>query len=84
MKRTLRTAGVALLFLAGSLTLAVLAASLFGLPAKDLPAVALLLAVAGGGSGLLALLLIRSAVLGRLGGVRAQLVGAGLIGSLLL
>ena len=45
---------------------------------------AVLLAVAGGGSGLLALLLIRPAVLGRLGGVRAQLVGAGLIGSLLL
>ncbi|HLL99131.1 MAG TPA: ATP-binding protein, partial [Rubrobacteraceae bacterium] len=32
----------------------------------------------------LALILIRPAVLGRLGGVRAQLVGAGLIGSLLL
>ncbi|MDQ4126623.1 MAG: hypothetical protein M3151_01475, partial [Actinomycetota bacterium] len=64
MKRTLRTAGIALLFLAGSLALAVLAAYLFGLPTKDLPAVALLLAAAGGGSGLLALLLIRSAVLG--------------------
>ena len=45
---------------------------------------AVLLGVAGGGVGLLALLLIRPAVLGRLGGVRAQLVGAGLIGSLLL
>ena len=84
MKRALRTAGVALLFLAGSLAMAVLAASLFGLPARDLPAVAALLAVAGGGSGLLALALIRPAVLGRLGGVRAQLVGAGLVGSLLL
>jgi signal transduction histidine kinase len=61
MKGSLRTAGVALLFLAASL-----------------------LAVAGGGSGLLALLLIRPAVLGRLGGVRAQLVGAGLVCSLLL
>jgi signal transduction histidine kinase len=84
MKRALRTAGVSLLFLAGSLALAVFAASLFGVPAADLPAVAVLLAVAGGGSGLLALILIRPAVLGRLGGVRAQLVGAGLIGSLLL
>jgi len=84
MKRALRTAGVGLVFLAGSLAIAVFAASLFGLPAKDLPAVALLLAVAGGGSGLLALALIRPAVLGRLGGVRAQLVGAGLVGSLLL
>jgi signal transduction histidine kinase len=84
MKSSLRTAGVALLFLTASLALAVFAASLFGVPAADLPAVALLLGVAGGGSGLLALLLIRPAVLGRLGGVRAQLVGAGLVCSLLL
>jgi signal transduction histidine kinase len=84
MKRALRTAGAALLFLAGSLALAIFSASLFGIPSTDLPAVAVLLALSGGGSGLLALLLIRPAVLGRLGGVRAQLVGAGLIGSLLL
>ncbi len=84
MKRALRTAGVALLFLAASLALAIFAASLFGVPSADLPAVAVLLAVAGGGGGLLALLLIRPAVLGRLGGVRAQLVGASLICSLLL
>lgn len=84
MKNSLRTASVSLMFLAGSLGLAVLSASLFGIPAGDLPDVAVLLAVAGGGGGILALLLIRPAVLGRLGGVRAQLVGAGLIGSLLL
>jgi signal transduction histidine kinase len=84
MKGTLRTAGVALLFLVGSLALAIFAAFLLGVPSADLPAVAVLLTVAGGGGGLLALLLIRPAVLGRLGGVRAQLVGAGLIGSLLL
>jgi signal transduction histidine kinase len=84
MKGTLRTTGLALLFLAVSLAAALLAAVLFGLPAEDLPIVALLLAAAGGGSGLVALLLIRPAVLGRLGGVRAQLVGAGLVGSLLL
>jgi signal transduction histidine kinase len=84
MKRALRTAGAALLFLAGSLALAVFAASFFGVPSADLKPVAVLLGVAGGGSGLLALLLIRPAVLGRLGGVRAQLVGGGLIGSLLL
>jgi signal transduction histidine kinase len=84
MKRTLRTAGIAFAFLTGSLALAILAASLFGVPVSDLTAVAVLLGVAGGGSGLLALILIRPAVLGRLGGVRAQLVGAGLIGSLLL
>jgi signal transduction histidine kinase len=46
--------------------------------------VAILLAVAGGGSGLLALILVRPTVLGRLGGVRAQLVGASLVCSLLL
>jgi signal transduction histidine kinase len=84
MTRALRTAGVALLFLAASLALAIFAASLFAVPSADLPAVAVLLAVAGGGGGLLALLLIRPAVLGRLGGVRAQLVGASLICSLLL
>jgi len=84
MKRALGTAAVSLLFLAGSLALALFAASLFGVPAADLPAVAVLLAVAGGGSGLLALILVRPAVLGRLGGVRAQLVGAGLVCSLLL
>ena len=84
MKRVLLTTAIALLFLAGSLVLALLAASLFGVPAADLGPVAVLLGVAGGGVGLLALLLIRPAVLGRLGGVRAQLVGAGLIGSLLL
>ena len=69
MRGTLRTAGVALLFLAVSLAA---------------PLVAALLAGAGGGGGLLALLLIRPTVLGRLGGVRAQLVGAGLVGTLLL
>jgi signal transduction histidine kinase len=84
MKRALRSAGAALLFLAGSLALALCAASVLGVPPADLTAVAVLLGVAGGGSGLLALLLIRPSVLGRLGGVRAQLVGAGLIGSLLL
>jgi signal transduction histidine kinase len=84
MTKGFRTAGVALLFLAASLALAVFAASLLGLPARDLPAVAVLLGVAGGGSGLLALILIRPAFLGRLGGVRAQLVGASLVCSLLL
>ncbi len=84
MRGTLRTAGVALLFLAVSLAAALLAAMPLGLPTADLPLVAALLAGAGGGGGLLALLLIRPAVLGRLGGVRAQLVGAGLVGTLLL
>lgn len=84
MKRTLRTAGVAVLFLAAALGAAVVSAVVLGLPSGDLPLVALLLAGAGGGGGLLALLLVRPAVLGRLGGVRAQLAGASVIGSLLL
>ncbi len=84
MKASLRTAGLALLFLAVSLAAALLAAVLLRLPAADLPLVALLLAAAGGVGGLLALLLVRPAVLGWLGGVRAQLAGASLIGSLLL
>jgi len=85
MRETLRTLVLALLFLAGAwaVTLAV-GATLLGVPARDLPAVALLLAEVGGVVGLLALLLARPAVLGRLGGVRVQLVGAGLIGTLLI
>ncbi|CAA9455026.1 MAG: hypothetical protein AVDCRST_MAG14-1478 [uncultured Rubrobacteraceae bacterium] len=81
----LRTVGISLLFLAGALAIAILVGgTLLGLPSSDLPDVALLLAGAGGGVGLVALVVVRPAVLGRLGGVRAQLVGAGLIGSLLL
>ncbi len=85
MKTMVRTVFVALIFLLGALAVTIFAgATLIGVPTTDLPAVALLLAGAGGGGGALALVLVRPAVLGRLGGVRAQLVGAGLIGSLLL
>ena len=85
MRKSLRTAGVALLFFAGSLGVTLLlAATLFGVPEADLVAVALLLLAVGGGMGLLALLLMRPAVLERVGGVRGQLVGVGLICSLLL
>lgn len=77
--------GAALLFLAGSLALTLLfAATVFGVPRADLPAIALLLLGTGGGVGLVAALVLRPAVLGLIGGVRGQLVGAGLIGSLLL
>jgi DNA-binding response OmpR family regulator/signal transduction histidine kinase len=85
LKKLLRTVGAALLFLAGSFGVTLLvAATLFGVPGADLPAVALLLFAVGGGVGLLALLLMWPSVLGRVGGVRGQLVGTGLIGSLLL
>jgi len=77
-----RNAGVALVFLVVSLTTALAAAYLLGVPQPDLPNLAVLLAGVGAGSGLLALVL--SAALGRFGGVRGQLVGAGLVGSLLL
>jgi signal transduction histidine kinase len=74
-----------LLFFAGALAIAlVFAATLFGVPRSDLPAVGVLLLGVGGGGGLLALLLLHPAVLGLLGGVRAQMVAAVLLGSLLL
>ncbi|HET7479948.1 MAG TPA: HAMP domain-containing sensor histidine kinase [Rubrobacteraceae bacterium] len=76
-------AGLLVLF-AGLAVTVLVSAALFGIPAADVPDIALLLVGAGGAAGLVALLLVRPAVLGRLGGVRAQLVGAGLIGSLLL
>ncbi len=85
MRKSLRFGGAALLFFAGSLGITLLlAATLFGVPEADLGAVALLLVAVGGGVGLLALLLMRPAVLERIGGVRGQLVGVGLICSLLL
>ncbi len=74
-----------MLFLAASLGVTLLlAATLLGVPRADLVPVALLLLVVGGGVGLVALLSMWPTVLGRIGGVRGQLVGTGLIGSLLL
>ena len=85
MRSTTRTLIVALPFFVGAMGITLLCATaLFGVPRADLPGVALLLLVAGGGVGLAALLLLRPVVLARLGGVRGHLVGAGLVGSLLL
>jgi signal transduction histidine kinase len=85
MRSTARTLGVALPFFVGAMGITLLCATaLFGVPRADLPGVALLLLGAGGGVGLAALLLLRPVVLARLGGVRGHLVGAGLVGSLLL
>jgi signal transduction histidine kinase len=85
MARMFRGVALKLLFFAGALAVSlVCATSLFGVPAADLPAVGALLLGVGGAGGLAALILLRPAVLGRLGGMRGQLVGAGLLGSLLL
>ena len=85
MRRLAEILGVALAFFAGALAITLLCATaLFGVPRADLQGVALLLVGAGGGVGLAALLLLRPVVLARLGGVRGHLVGAGLVGSLLL
>jgi signal transduction histidine kinase len=85
MASMLRDVALTLLFFAGALAIAlVCATTLFGVPTGDLPAVGALLLGVGGAGGLAALVLLRPAVLGRLGGMRGQLVGAGLLGSLLL
>ena len=85
MARMLRSFAVALSFFAAALAITlVCAAILFGIPADDIPAVGVLLLGVGGAGGLAALILLRPAVLERLGGVRGQLIGSGLLGSLLL
>ena len=80
-----RTAAAALLFFAGALTITLASgAYVFGVPRGDVVAVAVLLCGVGGGVGLAALLLLHPEVLGRVGGVRGHIAGAGLIASLLL
>ena len=85
MASMFRDMALTLLFFAGALAIALVSATtLFGVPTVDLPAVGALLLGVGGAGGMAALVLLRPTVLGRLGGVRGQLVGAGLLGSLLL
>ena len=85
MASMFRDMALTLLFFAGALAITLVSATtLFGVPTVDLPAVGALLLGVGGAGGMAALVLLRPRVLGRLGGVRGQLVGAGLIGSLLL
>ncbi|HLL38156.1 MAG TPA: HAMP domain-containing sensor histidine kinase [Rubrobacteraceae bacterium] len=85
MTSSVRTVGVGLLFLAGALGITIaFAALVFGVPTGDIPKLALVLASVGGGLGLLALLLMWPTVLRKISGLRGQLVGIGLIGSLLL
>ena len=79
-----RSLGVALLFLTGSLAITIVAsATLFSVPSGDVPELTLVLAGVGAGVGSLALLLTQPTVLGRIGGVRGQLVGFGLVSNLL-
>ena len=83
--KLVRTASAALLFFAGALTITLASgAYVFGVPRGDVVAVAVLLCGVGGGVGLAALLLLHPEVLGRVGGVRGHIAGAGLIASLLL
>ena len=82
-----RRAVVALsaLAFAGALAVTLLVAvTLFGIPVADAAAVGRLLALVGGGVTLGAVAFMRPAVLGRVGGVRAQLAGASLVAILLL
>ena len=59
MANMLRGLAVTILFFAGALAITlVCAATLFGVPAPDLPAVGILLLGVGGGGGLLALFLL--------------------------
>lgn len=80
-----RTLAVALAFLLGALAITlVVGVTLLGIPRADLAAVAWLLAGVGGSGGLCALVVLRPTVLAHIGGVRGQLVGASLLGCLLL
>lgn len=73
------------LYLAGALLITMMAAAtVFGIPSQDLGAVAQLLAMVGGAASLCALLVVHPAIQGQVGGVRMQLAGASLVGSLLL
>ena len=80
----LRLIGAAVLYLAASVavTLAI-AVSALGVPRSDIPVFAALLASVGGVVGICALVLMHPALLRRTG-IRGQLVGASLLGSLLL
>ena len=85
MRDPFRTIGVALLFLVSALGITVLsAATVFGVPAEDVPRLTLVLIGAGAGAGLGGMLLTHPAMLRRFGGVRGQLVGVVLVGNILL
>ncbi len=81
----LRTAGVALLFLVCALGVTLLlAATVFGVPAENVPRLASVLSVSGVVAGSCGMFLTRPTVLRRFGGVRGQIVSISLICSLLI
>ncbi|MBA3943585.1 MAG: HAMP domain-containing protein [Herpetosiphonaceae bacterium] len=85
MTGRLRRLMLVLLFVAAALSITLaLGMTLLPLPPADAPAIAILFAEVGGGVALLALLLMQPLVLGRWGGVRAQLLATGLVGNLLV
>jgi signal transduction histidine kinase len=80
----LRLAALSVVYLAAAIALTLGFATLLpGIPPADLPAIAMLLLMAGLGS-LLAVVLLRLAMGSHLVGVRVQLVGASLLGCVLL
>ncbi|MDP9314732.1 MAG: ATP-binding protein [Chloroflexota bacterium] len=80
----LRTMGLTLLFFIGSLIVTLgVAAQLPGIPRAHLPLIGRLLALVGGSGGLVALLLLRLTRINQVG-IRWQIIGASLLGSLLL
>ncbi|MGI9049780.1 MAG: sensor histidine kinase [Rubrobacteraceae bacterium] len=85
MRSLIKTVAISLLFLAGALGITLgLAYVLPAIPTADIPVIGRLLLIIGSVVGVLAILLVRTMMLGHFGGVRVQIVGAGLIGSFLL
>ncbi len=85
MKTLIKTIAISLLFLAGALGITLGFAYLLpAIPTADIPVIGRLLLIIGSVVGVLAILLVRTMMLGHFGGVRGQIVGAGLVGSFLL
>lgn len=85
MKTFVKTIAISLLFLAGALGITLGFAYLLpAIPTADIPVIGRLLLIIGSVVGVLAILLVRTMMLGHFGGVRGQIVGAGLVGSFLL
>ena len=81
----MKTVAVSLLFLAAALGITLgFAHILPAIPTADVPVIGRLLLIIGGAMGVLAMLVVRTMMLGHFGGIRGQLVGASLVGSFLL